>query len=417
MVCACPGDQAIMNENMNKDFFRYRDIFKGRRMPLAFVDLDKFDRNIAYVASTQAGTGKKIRVHSKSIRCLPLIKRIFEIGGSAYQGIMTISVEETAFLANRGLDDFIVAYPTVQPSDMDLFAAITKQGARASLMIDSIEHLEVLSRAGEKAGVVLHACMDVDMSYRPLKTKLHLGVRRSPVRSPQEALVIARESRNHKHVEIDTIMGYEAHIAGLNDDTPGKWMKNHVLRFVKKASVFELTRRRGKVVRALRNEGLDIRIVNGGGSGSLVSTGRDRSVTEVTAGSAFFAPGLFQHFKEVHFEPAFFFAIQVVRKPAPDMVTCQGGGYVASGSVGNDKLPVPVYPKGLTFLPLEGAGEVQTPFILPETCPELHLGDPVFLQHAKGGELSERFNEYDLVQGDRIVDTVKTYRGEGNAFI
>ena len=406
-----------MNDNMNKTFFRYRDIFKGRRMPLAFVDLDKFDRNVAYVASTQKGTGKSIRVHSKSIRCLPLIKRIFDIGGSAYQGVMTISVEEAAFLADQGLDDFIVAYPTVQPSDMDLFAAITGRGVKVSLMIDSIEHIEILERAGEKAGVVLHACMDVDMSYRPLKTNVHLGVRRSPVRSPDEALAIAQESGKLKHVVIDTIMGYEGHIAGTNDDIPGKRLKNHLMRFVKKASVFELTRRRGKVVKALRKAGLDIRIVNGGGSGSLVSTGKDRSVTEVTAGSAFFAPGLFRHFKEVHFEPAAFFAIQVVRKPAPDIVTCQGGGFVASGSAGNDKLPVPVYPEGLTFLPLEGAGEVQTPFILPKDCPELHLGDPVFLQHAKGGELSERFNEYDLVQGDRIVDSVKTYRGEGKAFI
>jgi D-serine deaminase-like pyridoxal phosphate-dependent protein len=66
---------------------------------------------------------------------------------------------------------------------------------------------------------------------------------------------------------------------------------------------------------------------------------------------------------------------------------------------------------------LEGAGEVQTPFALPADCPDLKLGDPVFLQHAKAGELAERFNQFYLIQGDQIVDKVNTYRGDGKAFI
>jgi hypothetical protein len=31
----------------DRDYFYYRDLFKGRRLPLAFVDLDRFDANIA----------------------------------------------------------------------------------------------------------------------------------------------------------------------------------------------------------------------------------------------------------------------------------------------------------------------------------------------------------------------------------
>ena len=42
----------------------YKKIFRSARFPLAFVDLDRFDRNVAYVASTQAATGKTIRVAS-----------------------------------------------------------------------------------------------------------------------------------------------------------------------------------------------------------------------------------------------------------------------------------------------------------------------------------------------------------------
>jgi D-serine deaminase-like pyridoxal phosphate-dependent protein len=66
---------------------------------------------------------------------------------------------------------------------------------------------------------------------------------------------------------------------------------------------------------------------------------------------------------------------------------------------------------------LEGAGEVQTPLVLAKNSPRIELGDPIFFQHAKAGELCERFNELILIQGNKIVDRVKTYRGEGFAFL
>jgi D-serine deaminase-like pyridoxal phosphate-dependent protein len=212
-------------------------------------------------------------------------------------------------------------------------------------------------------------------------------------------------------------MGYEAQIASVNDATPGRRLKNAVVRRIKKRSLSELMVRRRQIIQVLQAQGCAIEIVNGGGSGSLRATAQDPSVTEVTAGSAFFAPGLFHHFHGLHFQPAAFFALQVVRAPAPAMVTCQGGGYIASGQVGADKQPRPVMPPGLQYIGIEGAGEVQTPLRLPAGRPPLAMGDPVFFQHAKAGELCERFDHLLLVQGGRIVDRVPTYRGLGYAFL
>lgn len=130
-------------------------------------------------------------------------------------------------------------------------------------------------------------------------------------------------------------------------------------------------------------------------------------VTEITVGSGFYASGLFHHFREVHFQPSAFFAIQIVRVPTERMITCLGGGYVESGEVGTQELPVPMYPVGLKYLSREGAGEVQTPFILPKDCPILQLGDPIFLQHAKAGEICERLNDVWLVQNGKLAGRVK----------
>jgi len=401
----------------NQEYIKYRTLLKGQRLPLAFVDLDRFDDNVAYVAATQKNSNKTIRVASKSIRCVDLIRRVFRKGGDAYQGVLAFTVEEAAFLIENGFDDIIVAYPSVQASDLEILVSKTKACSRLALMVDGMGQLEIMSSAGEKAGVILEACMDIDMSYRPVGDFTHIGVRRSPIRTVEDAVELAQQASRLKGVKINSIMGYEAQIASVNDDIPGKGLKNSLFRFIKRRSINELTGRRQRVVEAIRETGLEIEVVNGGGSGSLVSTGQDQSVTEVTAGSAFFAPGLFWHFHEVKFKPSAFFALQVVRKPSSGIVTCQGGGYVGSGAVGQEKLPPPVMPEGLKYLPLEGAGEVQTPLIISKKGPELSLGDPVIFQHAKAGELCERFNELQLIQGDKIVDRVKTYRGEGRAFL
>ena len=401
----------------DKDYHFYREMLNGQRLPLAFIDLDNFDANVAYVAQTQKNTGKAIRIGSKSVRCVSLLKRIFDIGGNAYKGILAFTVEEAAFLADMGFDDFIVAYPSVQPTDMNLLAEMTALGKTISLIADSIEHLKSMSETGAKSGVTLKACIDVDMSYRPAGSKLHLGVRRSPLRTIDDVMVFVKYSQTLSGVEIDSLMGYEAHVASLEDDIPGQGLQNFIKRLIKNLSVRELTRRRDSVVSALKKADVKLRTVNGGGSGSLVSSGADPDLTEVTAGSAFYCPALFHHFKEVRFKPAAFFALQVVRKPAPGIITCHGGGYAASGSAGLDRLPVPVLPEGLKLLPMEGAGEVQTPLIMPENCPPLEIGDPVFFQHAKAGELCERFNELYLIKDGKILDRVRTYRGEGYAFL
>jgi D-serine deaminase-like pyridoxal phosphate-dependent protein len=142
----------------------------------------------------------------------------------------------------------------------------------------------------------------------------------------------------------------------------------------------------------------------------------DDSLTEVTVGSGFLAGHLFSYYAGLELQPALAFALQVTRRPSPRLVTCHGGGFVASGPPAPDRLPLPWLPEGCKLLPLEGAGEVQTPVQIPDglTVP---LGDPIFFRPAKSGELAEHFDEYLLVRGDRVEERARTYRGLGRAFI
>lgn len=139
-------------------------------------------------------------------------------------------------------------------------------------------------------------------------------------------------------------------------------------------------------------------------------------MTEVTAGSGLYGPTLFDSYRAWRPQPAACFALPVVRRPGPGLATVLGGGWIASGPAGRDRLPVPWLPEGLRLLSAEGAGEVQTP-LAGAAADELRVGDRVWFRHAKAGELTEHVNALHLVSGTSIVATAPTYRGEGRAFL
>jgi D-serine deaminase-like pyridoxal phosphate-dependent protein len=181
-------------------------------------------------------------------------------------------------------------------------------------------------------------------------------------------------------------------------------------------SRIELARRRAAVVQAVRRVRPDLEFVNGGGTGSVDKTAAERAVTEIAAGSGLYQPHLFDYYTGFRGRPAALFALPVVRRPGAGVVTCLGGGYLASGPADRLRLPLPHLPEGLEYDPNEGAGEVQTP-LLGAAADHLAIGDRVWFRHTKAGELCERFDALHLVEGDTLVDTVPTYRGEGRTFL
>ncbi len=245
---------------------------------------------------------------------------------------------------------------------------------------------------------------------------IHFGVYRSPINTVEKAIALHGVIKQAKHLRLNSLMGYEAQVAGLGDRIPGQKLKNIVIRMLKRRSIKLVAARRKAVVEALVKDGAAFEIVNGGGVGSMEFTRDEAVVTEIAAGSGFFQSHLFDYYDNFRHEPAAGFAVEIVRQPQPGMWTCHGGGYIASGSIGQEKVPLPYLPVGAKLHPNEGAGEVQTPIVYdgPE---QLQLGDPIFFRHSKAGELCERFNQLVLIKDGKVNGAVNTYRGEGKCFL
>jgi D-serine deaminase-like pyridoxal phosphate-dependent protein len=379
------------------DHERYERAFGDRDAPFAFVDLDAMWSNAAEMLG-RAG-GKPIRVASKSVRCRELLARILKRDG--FRGLMTYTLRESQWLDEHGFDDLLLAYPTADREALD-------REPLPVLMVDSVEHLELI---GSDRGA--RVCIEIDMSFPLPGGRGLIGPKRSPIRTPEDAARLAREAVA-RGFRVAGVMGYEGHVAGVGDQ-PSNRLRSVAIRAMQRASVKEMAERRAEVVAAVR-EVAELDFVNGGGTGSLHTTSREDAVTEVTAGSGFYAPALFDAYSAFELKPAAMFALPVVRRPSAKVATCLGGGYIASGAAATDRLPVPHLPAGLELDAQEGAGEVQTP-VSGAAARHMQVGDRVYFRHAKAGELCEHFDSLLLVEAGRVVDEVPTYRGEGKLFL
>jgi D-serine deaminase-like pyridoxal phosphate-dependent protein len=378
--------------------------------PFAIVDLAAFRSNAADL--TQRAHGKPIRVASKSVRSRALLEQVLAMDGFA--GVMAFTLPEALWLAKeRVSDDILVAYPTADQSALARLADDDHAAATVTVMVDCVQHLDLIQKATGSRPV--RVCLDIDAAWRAAGGRIRVGALRSPVRTPEQAAGLAREIGRRPGLRLVGLMAYESQIAGVGDNPPGRPVFSRAVRLIQAQSRVELARRRALIVKAVR-EVADLEFVNGGGTGSVEKTAAEKAVTEVAAGSGLYQSVLFDHYTNFSGDPAALFALPVVRRPAPGVVTVLGGGYLASGVADRSRLPQPYLPAGLRFDAHEGAGEVQTP-LLGAAADRLGIGDRVWFRHAKAGELCERFDTLHLVDGHRVTGSVPTYRGEGRTFL
>ncbi|MFJ1457753.1 alanine racemase [Nocardia sp. N2S4-5] len=372
--------------------------------PLAALDLAALRANAADL--TRRARGVPIRVASKSVRCRAVLEEVLgpELTASGgFAGIMAYSLREAVWLARQGARDILLGYPSVDRAALAELGDDETLRESITLMVDDPAQLELIKTAVGSARVAPRVCLDVDASLRI--GPVHLGVRRSPIRTPEQAARLARTA-TERGFRVVGVMTYEAQIAGLPDTNPA-------VRLVKRASAAEIGKRRHRVLDAVRSVVGELEIVNSGGSGSIEVSVADAEITEVTAGSGLYVPTLFDGYRAFTPRPALYFALPVLRHPAPGLATAFAGGYIASGPAGPARMPKPVWPKGLRLIGTEGAGEVQTPLT---GARGLAIGDRVWFRHAKAGELCERFDSIQIVDTDGTRTTVPTYRGEGRNF-
>ncbi len=359
---------------------RFEAVFGGRQAPFAFLDLDAVWANAADML--RRSRGKPIRIVSRSIRSRPVLQRLLDLD-PGFQGALTHSLPETLWLWERGLRDLIVSRPTADRASLTRLARITSEDPEEApvVMVDSTEHLDLIEEAAASFVAPIRVALDIDLSWWPLGGVIKIGPRHSTIRTADDAVALAQEIDRRDRVRLVGVRAYEAQIAGIGDNVPGKAITNLLVRRMQSASGRDVAERRAEIVTAL-SEVAQLEFVNGGGTGSIERTASEWAVTEIGAGSGFQAPVRLDHYRSFRPRPAAMFALPVTR------------------SSGVEGVP-------------EGARQA-----LPQSRPDrLGIGDSVYYRDLRAGDLCERFDRLLLITGTTIRDEVATYRGEGKSFL
>jgi len=383
--------------------------------PLAVIDRQAAARNAVRLVQRAAGT--PVRLATKSLRSRALLSALLATDG--YAGLMAHAAAEAVWLVRSGTsDDVLIGYPTVARGPLTELCADERLAASITVTVDDpaqLDLIDVIALPHQRPEV--RVCLDLDagLAAGPVR----VGARRSALRTRAQAVALARTIADRPGFRLVGALAYEAQVAGVPDrggSTVASRLSELAVTGVKAVSVRELAARRRAIVAGLR-EVTDLEFVNGGGTGSIESTAADPSITEVAAGSGILLGHLFDRFRSFRAEPACGYALDVDRVPSPDLVVVHGGGWIASGPSGADRSPQPVHPPGLRTTGAEAVGEVQTPLRVPrDLAGRIRLGDRVWFRHAKSGEVAEHVNEFVVVDGDAVVATIPTYRGEGKVF-
>ena len=360
---------------------RFESVFGGKQAPFAFIDLDAVWANAADML--RRSRGKPIRIASRSIRSRPVLERLLDLD-PGFQGTLTFSLPETLWLWERGLRDLVVAYPTADRAALTRLARITSEDPEQApvVMVDCPEHLDLIEEAASSFVAPIRVAVDIDLSWWPLRGLVKIGPKRSPIRTADAAVSLAEEIDRRERTRLVGVMAYEGQIAGVGDNVPRKAINNMLVRAMQSASAKDVAERRAEIVTAL-SEVAQLEFVNGGGTGSIELTASEWAVTEVAAGSGFYAPVLFDHYRAFRPRPAAMFALPVTRASGVGPVDVEGAQQT-----------------------LTGAG-----------ADGLGIGDRAYFRDLRAGQLCERFDRLFLVTGTTIRDEVPTYRGEGKAFL
>jgi D-serine deaminase-like pyridoxal phosphate-dependent protein len=203
----------------------------------------------------------KLRPHIKVQKSVELARMQVDAGAI---GVCTATVWEAIVMSSGGIKDVLIANEVVGNEKLKALAQAAKSG-HFIVAVDDARNAEELSKVVSEEGSEVGVIIEIDV-----------GMGRGGVRSPSEAVNLARHLRTLPGLVFRGVQGYEGHCM---------LEPNRDVRIRKAREAMDCV---GKVIDQLAESGFNCEIVSAGGTGTYDITGADPRVTEIQAGSYVF---------------------------------------------------------------------------------------------------------------------------------
>jgi D-serine deaminase-like pyridoxal phosphate-dependent protein len=227
--------------------------------PALLLDVDRFERNLARMASHVRAAGKNLRPHAKTHRCPDIAK--LQVAAGAL-GVACAKLGEAEVMARAGVRGLLITTEVVSPGAIRRLTRLAGEAPDTMVVIDHPDNVRALAQAAAEDGVTLDVLVDV-----------HVGARRTGAEPGEPALAIGRLAAEQRALRLRGLQGYAgqcAHVMG--------WTAR---REASHASMAPLMDTRARFEAA----GLPVEIVAGGSTGTYNIDLELPGLTELQAGS------------------------------------------------------------------------------------------------------------------------------------
>jgi D-serine deaminase-like pyridoxal phosphate-dependent protein len=215
--------------------------------PVAVIDMDRVERNIARVQKACDAAGVANRPHIKTHKSPILAKLQVEAGA---KGITCQKLGEAEIMADAGIDNILISYNLLGEEKMARLGALQAR-AHMTVAADNPTVVASLTQAAAASGRPLSVVVECDT-----------GRKRAGVETPAEAIALARTIAASKGLKFAGFMLYP---------TETGWAEAQ--RFYDEA------------LAGVRAQGLDATMVSTGGSPNLKNLGKLKGATEHRPGT------------------------------------------------------------------------------------------------------------------------------------
>ena len=233
----------------------------GLATPALILDVRALEENMAAMDRILAGSSLKLRPHYKSHKCAAIAKRQIQAGAI---GMTCAKLSEAEDLCDIGVEDILIANQIVDGAKIRRLADLAKN-CRLTLCVDQAENIAALSAAAKNCGATIHCLIEFD-----------IGMERCGVVTKEEVLTLAKQILASDNLEFDGIQAYAGHISHVVDLQTRKDMTDANYKKLK------------ELLGYLAENGVTVKTVSGGSTGTAQIKAMEGLYTELQAGSYLF---------------------------------------------------------------------------------------------------------------------------------
>ncbi len=319
--------------------------------PALLIDLDLMESNIARMAAYFTGLAKRglpvrLRPHIKTHKCPVLAHKQIEAGGT--RGITCAKLGEAEVMFAGGIRaDILIANQVVGPTKISRLMALCRH-AEVAVCVDNERNVAELSAAAQAVGVTLGVLVEINV-----------GLNRCGVRSVPEAVKLAQVASRSPGLRFLGLQGYEGHLLSIPDLNE------------RRAAVEDAMGPMLEARRTIEASGLEVKLVDAGGTGTYHITSQIEGITEIQAGSYIFHDASYWT-RTADFDPALTLLTTVISKPEKRVAVLD----VGKKSITFDDV-VPPQAKQLEGVRIQAAHEEHVVLDLEGPAAELQVGDKI----------------------------------------